>query len=128
MRRFTIVVLIICTLSILLFLYMEHDTKKFIKTISDPVSTTDQRNAPPEEKAEPLSIEETPLVDTQDSQEIVDEGTTPTHVHQTDHTHPHDHTADTHIRVRIPLFKQYLGIPRFCFHLLWKPNLKRRTI
>ncbi len=98
MRRFTIAVIIICALSMIAVLYMEHDTRTFIKTLAPPVSSTIQQNAHTQEKMDPVSREETVRAAVQDPQGIVDKAATDTHVHQTDHPHPHEHTEDKHTR------------------------------
>ena len=96
MRRFTIVVIVTCVLSIALFFYMEHDTRKFIKNIAHPASTTAQQKAQTQEKADPQEKAEAPRVDTQDPQNIVDKGDTPPDDYQTEPPHRHENTAHTH--------------------------------
>ena len=122
MRRFAIVVIITCLLSIALFFYVEHDTRKFIQTIAPPVSTAVQQKTQTQDKADPQAKEETDWVDPQDPQGIIDRG-----IHaqmiiklirpiytETQHIHTFIHRS---ITIRNPTE----------FHLFRKPNPKQRT-
>ncbi|RKU16724.1 hypothetical protein C6503_11715 [Candidatus Poribacteria bacterium] len=96
MRLLTYAALIVCVIVITLFLYLEHYTKQFAKELQSPVvPKTSPPARPTVDAADPVSIEATPVVDTQDNPRNVDEADTDTDVHQTDHQHPHEQTTDT---------------------------------
>lgn len=110
MRLFIIPVLIVCVISIALFFYLEHDTKKFIKNLSpSPVPTIDKGNEHATETADTPSIDDTPLVDSQETQRVGKaEEVHPHHphadgTHQHEHTHPHEDDTDISEPNRIPL-------------------------
>ena len=93
MRLFTITALIVCVISIALFFYLAHDTKKFIKDLpSPPVPTTDQGSEHAAETADTHSIDDTPLVDTQETQGVVEIEEAHPHYPHADNTHQHEHT------------------------------------
>lgn len=91
MRLFMTIALIVCVLSIALFFYLEHDTKKFIKNLpSPPISTKDQESETADVDADSLSITP-PVLESQDPQRIVDEGETSPDIHHAGHVHQHEH-------------------------------------
>lgn len=97
MRLLIRATLIVSVILISLFIYLEHNTKQFTKELqSHPVPKTSPLPSPTVDAADSISIEGTPVVDTQDIQREVDEEDTDTYVHQTDPLHPHEHTTDTH--------------------------------
>ena len=110
MRLFIILVLIACVISIALFFYFEHDTKKFIKNLSQsPVPTIDKGSEHATETTDIPSIDDTPLVDTQETQGVVEAQKAHPHhpqadgTHQHEHTHPHEDDPEISEPNRIPL-------------------------
>ncbi len=92
MRLFITAALIVCAISTALFFYLEHDTKKFIKNLPQPsASTIDNGNEHAEKTADSSSINDMPIVDPQEPQEVVEVEEAHTHHPHVDDPHHHEH-------------------------------------
>lgn len=73
--------------------FLEHDTKRFIKNLpQSPAPTTDQGSEQAGETADIHLIDDTSLVDTQETQGVVEVEEAHLHHLHTDDTHQHQHT------------------------------------